>query len=163
MVTKPIKCIIALVSVLVLSLALAACTQAADTATEAQKANRAYMSQVNETMNSLSSALGSFVDAVSRDDVVNMRAQADNAYQLLDKLEQLEAPEELSDIKDGYVEGTTKLREALDGYIALYTEAKNSATFDWSKFDARLASIQSLYDQGIAALEKADAAAAAKN
>ena len=160
---KSSKCIIALLSALVLSLALVACTQAADTATDAQKANRAYMSQVNETMNSLSGSLSSFVEAVSRDDVVNMRAQADNAYQLLDKLEALEAPEGLADVKDGYVEGSTKLREALDAYITLYSEAKNSATFDWSKFDARMASIQSLYDQGIAALEKADAVAAAKN
>ena len=160
---KSSKCIIALLSVLVLSLALVACTQAADTATDEQKANRAYMSQVNEIMNGLSGSLDSFVEAVSRDDVVNMRAQADNAYQLLDKLEALEAPEGLSDIKDGYVEGSTKLREALDAYITLYSEAKNSSTFDWSKFDARMASIQSLYDQGIAALEKADAVAAAKN
>lgn len=157
-----IKRIIAVASALVLMLALASCMPAADSTSDAQKANRAYMSQINETMNSLASSLGTFVEAVSRDDLVNMRAQADNAYKQLDKLDALEAPDGLDDIKDCYVEGSSKLRQALDEYIALYTEAKSSDSFDWSKFDKRMAEIQSLYDQGIAALEKGDAVAAAK-
>ena len=162
MTSRSVKRIIAVASALILVLALASCVPSSDSSNDAQKANRAYMSQVNETMNSLSAALSSFVDAVSRDDLVNMRAQADNAYKLLDKLDALEAPDGLSDIKESYVEGSSKLKEALDEYIALYSEAKTSESFDWSKFDKRIAEIQSLYDQGIAALEKGDAVAAAK-
>ena len=162
MISTSIKRIFAVASAVVLMLALASCMPANDAANDAQKANRAYMSQINETMNSLASSLGSFVDAVSRDDLVNMRAQADNAYKQLEKLDAIEAPAGLGDIKDCYVEGSAKLREALDGYITLYTEAKSSESFDWSKFDKRMADIQSLYDQGIASLEKGDAVAAAK-
>ena len=163
MVSTSIKRIIALVGACTLVLMLVACTATNDSANEAQKANRAYMSQVNETMNNLSTALQSFVDAVSRDDLVNMRAQADNAYKLLDKLEAIEAPDELADIKTQYLEGTSHLKEALNRYIELYTDAKTSSSFDWSTYDARLGEIQALYDEGIEALAKGDAAAAAKS
>ena len=135
---------------------------AAVQASEEQQANRAYMSQVNQTMDELDSNLEGFVDAVSRGDVVNMRSQADNAYKSLDKIEDLEVPEGMSDIQDNYVDGTKKLREALDEYIKLYTEA-SSSSFDWSTYDKRIADIQKLYDDGVAALEAGDKAAADKS
>lgn len=131
----------------------------AATATEEQQANRAYMSQVNLTMEELSANLDGFVDAVSRGDIVNMRSQAANAYKSLDKLESLEAPEDMAEIHDGYVDGCSKLREALDDYIQLYTEANNE-DFDWSTYDKRIGEIQKLYDDGVAALEAADETAA---
>ena len=144
------------------SIAFAGCASGAtNSATEAQQANRAYMSQVNETMTQLDTNLDSFIDAVSRGDVVNMRTQADNAYKSLDKLAGIEAPEALGDIKKSYVEGTGKLRQALDQYIDLYTEAaKAGDNFDWSKYDDRVKSIQKLYDEGVAELEAGDKAAA---
>ena len=132
------------------------------TMNEEQQANRAYMSQVNQTMEELDSSLDGFVDAVSRGDVVNMRSQADNAYKTLDKLESIEAPDDMADIQENYVEGTSKLREALDGYIELYTDASNSG-FDWSEYDKRIAEIQGLYNDGVAALEAGDEAAAQKS
>ena len=131
------------------------------TATDEQKANSAYMLQVNETMVELDDSLSLFVDAVSRGDVVNMRTQAENAYKSLDKLAGIEAPEALSDIKKNYVEGTEKLREALDGYIDLYTEAANSRDeVEADSFNEKIAQIQKLYDEGIAALKAGDEAAA---
>ena len=153
---------IALAGVLAASIALAGCSSGAmGTATEEQQANRAYMSQVNEAMTKLDDNLDSFIDAVSRGDVVNMRTQADNAYKVLDKLSELEAPEALSDIKKDYVDGTAKLREALDEYIKLYSKAASEgADFDWSTYDDRIKSIQSLYDEGVALLEAGDKAAA---
>ena len=134
----------------------------AATMSEEQQANRAYMSQVNQTMEELDSSLDGFVDAVSRGDVVNMRSQADNAYKTLDKLESIEVPDAMADIQESYVEGTSKLREALDGYIELYTDASNPG-FDWSGYDKRIAEIQKLYDDGVAALEAGDEAAAQKS
>lgn len=128
-------------------------------ASEEQQANRAYMSQVNQTMEELDSNLDGFVDAVSRGDVVNMRSQAENAYKTLDKLKDIEVPDSMTDIQAGYTEGTEKLREALDGYITLYTDA-SSSSFDWSTYDARIADIQELYDAGVEALETADKTAA---
>lgn len=148
--------------------ALAACLMTscfggpAATMNEEQQANRAYMSQVNQTMEELDASLDGFVDAVSRGDVVNMRSQADNAYKTLDKLESIEVPDDMADIQESYVEGTSKLREALDGYIKLYTDASNP-DFDWSGYDKRIAEIQKLYDDGVAALEAGDEAAAQKS
>lgn len=134
---------------------------AANNATSAQQANRAYMSQVNEIMEQLNSGLDSFVDAVSRGDIVNMRTQADNAYKALDKLGELEAPENLSDVQEKYVEGADKLRGALDAYISLYTEM-NGASFDKATYDDRIAQIQKLYDDGVKLMQEGDEAAAGK-
>ena len=128
-------------------------------ANEEQQANRAYMSQVNQTMEELDSNLDGFVDAVSRGDVVNMRSQAENAYKTLDKLDGIEFPDSMADIQTSYLEGTEKLRQALDGYITLYTDASGSS-FDWSTYDDRIAEIQKLYDDGVKALETADQTAA---
>ena len=123
------------------------------------------MSQVNLIMTDLKADLASFVDAVSRDDVVNMRTQADNAYKQLDKLAELEVPDGLEDIQAKYVEGAEKLKQSLDGYINLYTDissATESKPVDWSTYDKRLQDVQSLYDEGVDALDAGDAAAAAK-
>ena len=120
------------------------------------------MSQVNEIMESLDDGLDLFVDAVSRGDIVNMRTQADNAYRALDKLGSLEAPDELADVQEKYLSGTEKLREALDAYISLYTDA-SSDSFDWSTYDNRIKEIQDLYDEGLQDLEDGDKAAASKS
>ena len=160
--------VIARIAAAACATALAACLMTgcfggpAATMNEEQQANRAYMSQVNQTMEELDSSLDGFVDAVSRGDVVNMRSQADNAYKTLDKLESIEVPDAMADIQESYVEGTSKLREALDGYIELYTDASNPG-FDWSGYDKRIAEIQKLYDDGVAALEAGDEAAAQKS
>ena len=144
-----------------LCVALVGCGPAGSTATEAQKANRAYMSQVNETMVELDESLDGFVDAVSRGDVVNMRNQADNAYKVLDKLAGIQAPEELKGVREDYVNGTTKLRDALDRYIALYTEMKSDTSLiTQADYDTRIAEIQALYDEGVALLQKGDATVA---
>ncbi|MBR0403839.1 MAG: hypothetical protein IJI68_01355 [Eggerthellaceae bacterium] len=150
-----------LACVLAGSLVLSACATGGNaTLTDEQKANRAYMSQVNETMVELDASLDSFIDAVSRGDVVNMKTQADNAYKTLDKLSELEAPETLSDVQKKYVEGTQKLEEALDAYVDLYTEAEKAGEdFDWSSYDKRIKEIQELYDSGVKALEEGDKAA----
>lgn len=149
-------------SAAMLAVVLGGCAPSTSTsATEAQQANRAYMSQVNETMVELDESLGGFVDAVSRGDVVNMRTQADNAYKVLDKLAGIKAPDEMKGIRDNYVDGTTKLRTALDEYIDLFTKVSESdGLFDEETFNARVAEIQSHYDEGVAALQKGDEAAA---
>ncbi|MBR3182667.1 MAG: hypothetical protein IKF56_08560 [Eggerthellaceae bacterium] len=152
-----LACIVALACGLIVGCA----NPAANNANSEQQANRAYMSQVNEIMEQLDKGLDSFVDAVSRGDIVNMRTQADNAFQILDKLAELEAPESLSDVQEKYVEGADKLRGALDAYITLYTDM-SSASFDQSTYDDRIAQIQKLYDDGVKLMEEADEAAAGK-
>lgn len=152
-------------STCVLALMMGALTGCANggmmAATGEQQSNRSYMSQVNEIMDQLSTGLDSFVDAVSRGDIVNMRTQADDAYRILDKLSDLEAPDDLADVKQNYEDGSKKLREALDAYITLYADME-SDSFDWSSYDSRISSIQSLYDEGVSSLQKGDEVAAAK-
>ena len=140
---------------------LAACSPGASSLNSEQQANRSYMSQVNEIMAQLEGELDSFVDAVSRGDIVNMRTQADNAYRLLDKLSSLEAPEELSDVQKDYVDGTNKLRGALDSYIKLYSDVE-AGSFDQSTYSTRIKEIQSQYNEGVDTLKKGDEAAASK-
>ena len=58
--------------------ALAGCTGQSATDSQ-QSANRQYLSQVNQVMDDLETSLASFTDAVSRNDVVGMQTQAENA------------------------------------------------------------------------------------
>ena len=142
--------------------ALAGCT-GQTAGSEQQDVNRQYLSQVNQVMDDLETSLASFTDAVSRNDVVGMQTQAENALSKLDSLDSIEAPEELSEVQQSYQDGTAQLREALSSYVALYTEissATDAQPFDWSTYDARLAEIQKSYDAGIDALEAGDKAAA---
>lgn len=131
----------------------------AGSANTEQQANRMYMSQVNEIMDEFAESFESMVTAVSEGDAVNIRNQANSAYAILDKLAELEAPEDLAGIKESYTQGTDKLREALDGYIALYTDIE-SGSFDQANYDSRLEEIQSTYDEGVEILRNGDADAA---
>lgn len=121
------------------------------------------MTEVNQLMEKLQTRLDSFTDAVSRDDVVSMRTQADNAFKTLDQLSDLDVPSALKDVYESYEEGTADLKEALNDYIDLYTEIQNAtddAPFDWSTYDQRIADIKTQYDKGVEALEEGDSEAA---
>lgn len=145
--------------------ALFGCSAAGSGTSQQQNGNRQYMSQVNQVMDDLEIALANFNDAVSRDDVVGMQTQSNNALSTLDDLAGIEAPEDLADVKNGYEQGSDLLRTALNDYVALYTEiasATDGQPFDWSSYDARLAEIQKNYDEGIAKLKEADELAASK-
>lgn len=149
------------------ALALPGCsaTPAPDAEAQAQAENRQYMTQVNQAMEDLSERLSSFNEAVSRGDVVTMRGAAEEASKAIASLESLEAPEALSGIRQGYVDGCNALKGALDSYVSLYAEiesATEEAPFDYSAYADRIQEIQSLYDEGIAKLEEADGAAAAE-
>lgn len=142
--------------------ALSGCMQQTAAVNEEQEANRSYMAQVNQKMDALADKLDSFSEAVSRNDVVSMRTQADQAFKLIDEVSAVEAPEVLADVKAGYVDGCASLGEALSDYVDLYTEveaAESGASFDRSAYEERLASIQKVYDEGLAKLEEADAKA----
>lgn len=127
---------------------------------KAQAENRQFMSDVNAIMEELSQRLDSFNDAVSRGDVITMRTQADDAFKVLDNLESLEAPEVLQDVKQGYVDGSKQLKDALNAYIALYTDlAANPSAVSTDAYKERLASIQDTYDQAVEKLKSTDEAA----
>lgn len=143
--------------------ALAGCAAEQDNEEQqAQAQNRQYMTQVNQTLDTLDEQLDGFVDAVSRGDLVTMRTQADNAFKTLDDLESTEAPEALSEVKADYIEGCNSLKEALNGYVQLYTDiesATDAQPFDYGTYDQRLQEIQEAYNQGIEKLRQGDESA----
>ncbi len=145
--------------------AFAGCAPQKDAGNQDQLDRRQYMSQVNQAMDDLQSRLDGFADAVSRNDVVSMRTQADDAFKALDDLNGLDVPEGLKDIQQEYVDGTSDLKDALNAYIDLYTEiesATDDQPFDWSSYDQRIADIQDRYNAGIDKLKAGDEKAAAK-
>ena len=151
---------IALSALLAMSMAGCSSFQQNSQEAEAQAANRQYMSQVNQITDELTENLAAFDTAVSDNDPVAMRLQADNAFKTLDSLSSLEAPDVLKDVQAGYVEGASKLEEALDSYIDLYTNmgganAENT-TVDSAAYSEQLAAIQQTYNDGIAKLQETD-------
>lgn len=140
---------------------LTGCAQQTSNSAEAedQAANRAYMSEVNQSMETLESRLASFTEAVSRQDIVTMRSQADNAYKALDDLAAIEAPSKFSDVQNSYVSGTNDLKTALNDYITLYSDIENAtdeSPFDWTSYESRLTGIQDQYNKGVEELQNAD-------
>lgn len=164
--TRIAKMAVALCAGVLMVAGLAGCAQPDSAANQQQSANRQYMTQVNQVMDDLQGKLDSFTDAVSRGDVVGMRTQADNAVKSIDELNKLEVPDELKDIQQDYVDGTGRLKDALNGYVDLYTEidsATDDQPFDYSTYDQRIGDIQKQYDDGINKLKDGDSKAAEKN
>lgn len=139
--------------------ALAGCMSPNTGATDQQKANRTYMTKVNQAMEELNSRLGDFDDAVARGDVVTMRTQADNAFVAIDTLAAIDTPDAMKNLQGSYVDGCTALKDALNAYIDLYTEI-DSATeehpFDYGTYDERIKAVQDKYNDGINKLKAAD-------
>lgn len=138
---------------------LAGCMSPNTGATDQQKANRTYMTKVNQAMEDLSERLVSFDDAVSRGDAVTMRTQADNAFKAIDDLAAIETPDAMKELQEGYVNGCNTLKDALSAYVDLYTEiaaATDEDAFDYATYDERLKVVQDKYNEGIEQLKAAD-------
>ena len=140
--------------------ALAGCQSPATGATDAQQENRTYMTKVNVAVEKLNEGLAAFDEAVTEGgNAVTMRTQADKALAALDELSSIDTPEAMADLQSGYVDGCTKLKEALNDYLDLYTEidsATEDQPFDYSTYDSRLKAIQDTYNEGIDKLKAAD-------
>ena len=142
-----------------LAMTLGGCMAQNNTANTQQTENRQYMSQVNQTLEDLTSRLDNFNQAVSNNDLVGMKTQAESAFKAIDDLNALEAPDALKDVQTAYVDGCNDLKDALNLYVDLYTEIENATEeepFDYSTYDSRLKEIQDKYDSGISKLEEGD-------
>ncbi len=128
---------------------IAGCTSPNTGATDQQKANRTYMTKVNQAMEDLNTRLADFDDAVARGDAVTMRTQADNAFAAIDALGAIETPDARKDQQQSYV----------DGCNALYTDidsATEAHPFDYGTYDERIKAVQDKYNEGIDKLKAAD-------
>lgn len=140
------------------------CLSTAESIDDPQKANRNYMAQLNSALADFGDDLEAFSVAVSDDDVVGMKSQADKAFKVIEEIEKIEAPEDLADLHDGYKKALGKLKEALNEFIDLYVEVKAYAENDLAEgesletpdFEEKLKSIQKKYSEGIKLLEDAD-------
>ena len=158
--------VLACMTVLVAGLLAGCLPQMNMGASDEQKANRTYMTKVNQAMEDLNSRLKSFDDAVSRGDAVTMRTQADNAYAAIDTLSSIETPDAMKELQQNYVDGCNDLKEALNEYIDLYTDIESATEehpFDYGTYDDRIKTIQDKYNEGIQKLKDADEAAVKLN
>ncbi len=154
-----IRLIATVCSTVLLAGLLAGCMSPNTGATDQQRANRTYMTKVNQAMEDLNSRLGDFDDAVSRGDVITMRTQADNAFSAIDALAAIDTPDAMKGLQSGYVDGCNALKGALNDYIDLYTEidsATDEHPFDYGAYDERIKAVQDKYNDGISKLKAAD-------
>lgn len=133
-------------------MAIAGC-DAQEQKADAAAQNRAYMSQANSAMMQLDADLEPFTAAVAAEDVVTMEQAASKVYRDIDTFKAITAPDAMKDIHAEYSAGCEDLKQALQAYIALYSDASNA---DAKELNEGLASVQALYDSGIAHLKAGD-------
>lgn len=144
---------------MVAALVLSSCTPTTSAADKQAAENRSYMAQINQKMDDLNTRLASFNEAVTRNDLVSMRTQADNAFRVIDDLSKMTPPDNLKDIQNEYVSGCNDLKDSLNGFIALYSDVQNASTaqpFDYTTYNTRLDQVKQKYDSGIAHLKAGD-------
>ncbi|MCI9130171.1 MAG: hypothetical protein HFJ65_07710 [Eggerthellaceae bacterium] len=155
---------IAAAALLALALGLVGCAnqQAQEPAEEEQTTSRSFMADMNQAAADLSEKMTAFTDAVAREDLVSMQTQADSAYAVINRISEIEAPEELGELKQKYVDGANQLKDAMSSYIDLYTEIDTATTrdpFDYDTYNDRISQIQAAYDAGIQTIKDADQSA----
>ena len=147
-----------------LAVPIAGCTSPADMELEEQPVTASqYMVNLNDMSGKLADKLQEFSDSVGSGKISAMQTKAQEAYAVLDEMAALEAPDDISEIKQQYDDAATQLKGALNDYMALYTEIYDSADmadFDYSSYTHRIEDVQKQYDNAIGALEDADKKAA---
>ncbi len=81
---------------------------------------------------------------------------------MINRISEIEAPEELGELKQKYVDGANQLKDAMSSYIDLYTEIDTATTrdpFDYDTYNDRISQIQAAYDAGIQTIKDADQSA----
>lgn len=137
-----------------LCFALVGCGNAGNGA-EANEAaeNRAYMSQLNTSMDTLKEKLDAFGESAAAGDLVKMRTDASKVASVIDQIRGYKVPDKLKDISAKYLEGLDSLECSMNAYISLFESVEGGKDVN---ADSKLAEIQAEYDKGIAALQEAD-------
>ena len=146
-----------LVAVLLL---LSGCSSGATLETEEEpKTASQYMVELNDYSGKLADKMQEFSEAASAGRISAMQTKVQEAYAILDEMTNLEAPDDISDIKNGYNDAISQFKSALNDYIALFTEIYDSSdtgSFDYSTYSQRLEDVQKQYDSALGSLEDAD-------
>lgn len=134
---------------------LAGCGQK-NTESDAAASNRAYMSQLNTSMDDLNNKLDKFNEAVAQNDMITMRTVAKKVVADIDAIRAIEAPKDLKDLSAQYADGLDGLGAALTAYVEILDDVEAGHT---DGIEARLEAVQKAYSAGIDALKAADEAA----
>ncbi len=144
--------------------AMTGCTTATQTTSDSSQSSVTavqYLSNVNQLAAEIEECLAEFEDYVLEANVSAMRVSANKASELVDDLTNLEAPDSFAEVKSGYDEGFSALRDALSDYIQLYADitALESA-IDTAEYEERLADIQEAYTKALQSISDTDELAA---
>ena len=118
-----------------------------------------YMVDLNDRIVRLQAKLDEFAEAADEGRISAMQTKAQEAYEVLDEMADLEAPDDVSDLQDQYDDAASQLKGALEAYMTLYTEIYDSTQtggFDYSTYSQRIEEVQKQYDDALTALEEAD-------
>ncbi len=139
------------------------CSMAAQSGQEtpAQK-HRSFMSQVNSYMDEFSKNMESFSEAVAKNDIVAIKMASEKAFKIFDEVNSIDAPDDLSDVKQKYCDGIKKVEEALSDYIKLFSDS-SAPGFENATYNERIDAIQKKYNEGADLLKQGDETAASKN
>lgn len=158
---RSIKSVISVICLMFCIVIFAGCTAPAAQSNDVQNdpvaQNRQYMAALNQMSEDLSSKMTGFTDAVSRNDTVGMRTQADDAFKVIERMKEQEAPEDLAEVKDGYMEACEGFENALNSFISLYEDMSSSdSSFNDQVYSERLKTIQDEYSQAADLLSQTD-------
>lgn len=123
---------------------------------------RSFMMKINQLTSQLKDKMALFTEAVTRNDLVSMKTHIQAIDETITQINNLEAPQELADVKSKYSEGCSQLKTALSDFVNLYSDidtATAKSPFDFGSYASRLAQVQDLYDKAVSALQAADEAA----
>lgn len=119
----------------------------------------AYFAEVNSVVGQFKGTLADFPTDVKEKNVTDMKSKLDDTQKLIDKFNQIDVPQNCTDIHKNYSDGLLQMQQALSDYISIYTSFVNG-DIDNSVLNQRMANVQKSYSMGIDLLNKADKLAA---
>ena len=140
-------------------LAVAGCSStSSSTQKSAAQLNREYMSSVNSISSEVSSALSTFTESASKQDVAAMRIAAQDAAKAFEKIDALDVPDALSEVASEYKSAASDLSQALSDYVEIYANIKNAGedTEAATKAAEGITDVNARYASGMDHLSKAD-------
>lgn len=158
------KILVSIACVLTCAFVLVGCNgkNAIPTASDMEKAaTSAYLAEVNSVVSEFKTTLSDFSTDIKEKNVTNMKNKLEASQKLIDTFNQIEVPQNCTDVQKAYSDGLLQMQQALSDYISIYSSFVNSE-LDNSVLNERMVSVQKSYDMGLNLLKQADKLAAEK-